>query len=63
MTLLAIEKMRSCKECSHVVTYTYSEFSTYYCGRSEGKYISGQNKNPKVNVPKWCLLRKFNLIK
>ena len=64
MTLLAIEKMKSCKDCPHVHIFEWKiDYKTYYCDKSKGKFISGQKKNPKVNVPKWCPLRKFDLIK
>jgi len=63
MTMLAIEKIKSCKECPYVNIYTYDNFTTYYCGKNDGGFISGQKLNPKVNIPKWCPLRKFGLIK
>ena len=64
MTLLAIERMKSCKECphSHSVEWDKNKF-TYYCDKSNGRFISGQKLNPKVNIPKWCPLKKFDLIK
>ena len=69
MTLLTIDKLKSCKECPNVIMYKdWLDFYkiniiTYYCDKCDGRFISGQKLNPKVNIPKWCPLRKLDLTK
>jgi len=62
MTMLAIKKMKSCKECPYSHSIEYEKYIIYYCGKND-RAISSQKKNTKVSIPKWCPLREFNLIK
>jgi len=59
MTKLYIEKIKSCDECPHSHSIEWENRITYYCGKMK----SGNKIDIKAIIPKWCPLRKFDLIK
>ena len=54
--ILAIEKMKSCKECPHSHSIEWKSKTEYYCDKAKRRI------NIKAGIPKRCPLRKFGLI-